>query len=81
MDAGSMNQFRMLVKDQNSITSIVAILHHQILLATQKKDTGGVEKKKTFCANDAVDYKYRFVNYSIGHYFNQYKSEAREKFQ
>ena len=72
-----MNQFRMLVKDQNSITNILAILRHHILLSYLKKDEG-IGKKKIFGAtSNPQNFKYNFVNYSITSHFNKFVAAAR----
>ena len=81
LDSGCMSQFRMLVKDQNSITNILAILRHHILLAYLKKDDGIGRKKVFGSLSNPQFFKYNFVNYSFTSHFNTFKLAARQEFQ
>lgn len=69
MEAETMAQYRPLVKDKNSISSILSILRQQI------------EKRKTFGESNAQDFKFNFVINSIKLHFDVYKNQAREFFQ
>lgn len=68
MESDNITQFKPLVRDKNSISSILAILRQQI------------EKKKTFGEQNGQDFKYVFVINSIRSRFDVYRNQAREYF-
>lgn len=68
MDAPPLAQFKPLLQDQNSRTQIFKCLHHEILLASLKRDdpVAGIEKKKSFASqSNPADFMFRFVAYTI----------------
>ena len=69
MEAEIIMQYKPLIKDKNSISSILSVLRQHI------------EKRKVFGESNAQDFKYIFVINSIKGHFDCYRNQAREMFQ
>ena len=69
MESDNIMQYKPLVRDKNSISSILNILRQQI------------EKRKMFGHEQATDFKYAFVISAIKARFDVYRNQARVYFQ
>lgn len=69
LEAEFMKQYRPMIKDKNSISSILMVLRQQI------------EKKKMFVESNAQDFRYNFVINAIKMHFDVFKAQARQEFQ